>query len=116
MARTDQYMGKTQEAESFLEREAIFEKVKPCPHCGEFLEEHIKREPYHTFSGMFETEYNLYKYPLKGGWYALEKLQTTPWSSGPMFFISLEVYSQDGSLQRTIEWSEEDIEEMVGIQ
>lgn len=48
------------------------------------------------YSGMFMEEYDLYRRQLTGGGYADEFLQASPWSSGPCFFIGLQVFDSDG--------------------
>jgi hypothetical protein len=60
---------------------------------------------------MFGQEYPLFRHSLVDG-YADEFLQTSPWSSGPMFFLGLKIYGSSGLLDR-ITWTEEEIEEML---
>lgn len=50
-----------------------------------------------TFSGMFEGEpgYPLHKYTTRDGKVYYEVLQDSPWSSGPVFFLALSVFSPE---------------------
>jgi hypothetical protein len=69
--------------------------------------ENDKSENY-KFFGMFEQEYKLNAYLLKDGKKIYEKLQASPWSSGPMFFLAL-VDENDEWIEAT-KWDEKVIE------
>ena len=105
--RCDQPMGLTREAKRFLGEYMTDER---CPTCG-----HRKfptPEVIGTYDGLGGQDYPLNRYVLKEG-HADEYLQTSPWSSGPIFFIGLRIYNQYGTLEGTIEWTEQEIEDAV---
>ncbi len=101
MSRSDQNAGLTSEARDFLRKYEI--KPKICSECGH--PEPLVLEKIGTYSGMFNTEHNLYHHHLINGRHAVEFLQASPWSSGPMFFIGLRV--SDGT---EFTWTEDEIE------
>jgi len=102
--RTDQFAGLPAAAEKFLTENR--RPPRTCPTCGHVTETYL--EKYDTFTGMFMTQYPLYRHPLKGGRFAEEFLQTAPWSSGPVHFLGLRV--SDGT---EFTWSEADMEEWL---
>ena len=102
--RCDQYIGLTNEAKSFLQNNT---EDKVCPHCNQTIP--TKLEVIGCYNGMFMEEYSLFRHPLTGGGYADEYLQASPWSSGPCFFIGLQVFGSRGEAIKVYAWSEEDI-------
>ena len=86
--RTDQYIGLSLRAKEFVKGMKIL--------------------PYDKFEGAFQNEFTLYEY---FKWNKRKKryheiIQAEPWSSGPMFFITLKE-------KRNLDWTEEEIQEML---
>lgn len=102
MGRSDQYVGLTDEAQQFLRDNEVGYEM--CPHCGQIMAG-TTSEVIEHFTGMFGNEYDLRKHYLYDGREADEFLQCSPWSSGPVFFIGLEL--SDG--QEMI-WTDDEIE------
>jgi len=103
--RCDQFMGLTPEAIDFLrENEVPENKCACCNHAFPRALEKIG-----SFFGMFGDEYSLFRHILKDGRIANEYLQAAPWSSGPCFFLGLEVHGKDLPTQK-FEWSKHDID------
>ncbi len=98
--RCSQPQGLPEEAEKFLEENAIKKNV--CSKCGRYSG-HITEKQEKTY-GMFE-EFNLLKYKLKSGGWAEEYIQYCYWSSGPVEFSALKL--PDGT---KIEWDKEYVE------
>ena len=104
MSRSDQHIGLTNEAVSFLKKYEITPKV-----CSKCKRPHtLKLKIIGTYSGMFTNEYPLHRHHLIDGLHVDEFLQAAPWSSGPVFFIGLKV--SDG---RKFIWTDEEIERML---
>lgn len=111
--RMDQFMGITGEARKFLEENAVRSVVNICNHCHRADMEIIGKK-YSATHGMYDNEYDLNTYDLLNGDTAIEVLQCSPWSSGPVIFLMLEVYGKrNGEVntpKQVFKWSEEDIE------
>ena len=106
--RCDQHIGLPQRALDFLGR---YEAQGPvCPTCHRSMQAVLKVIGH--YEGMFMQAYDLYRHPLNDG-YADEFLQASPWSSGPMFFIGLRTYDEQGNLKEEIKWDEDEIEGML---
>ena len=102
--RMDQFAGHSPSAQAFLA-----ENKRPplhCPTCGHITETYVKQCG--IFYGMFDNEYPLAKFPLKDGTFAMEFLQTAPWSSGPIHFLGLRL--EDGT---ELTWTDAEIEEWI---
>ena len=89
--RTDQYMGLPNSANELLEEaEKVF--------VGEF-------------EGAFGSKFPLYNWILKDGRVLTEYVQTSPWNSGPMFFLAL----MDRKNKKPIAtWTDEEIKSYGG--
>jgi len=93
-------MGLPPEAIAFLKENEIPEKkCECCGHCERVLEE------IGHYVGMFEDEYPFYRHQLKDGRFADEFLQSSSWSSGPCFFLGLEVRDKDIVVKK-FEWKQ----------
>lgn len=103
--RCDQFMGLTPGAIEFLRENEIPENkcaccTRPFPRALEVIGH---------FVGMFDDEYPFFRHKLKDGRIANEYLQAAPLSSGPCFFLGLEVYGVDSPTQK-FEWAQSDID------
>ena len=104
--RCDQWIGLTDEAKAFLDEHCNMVPGTKCPHCGGLLNHKRDVKEYDEVEGMFGTPAgSLLEYNLKNGRVAKEVVQDVPWSSGPCFFICLEI---DGV--RCFEWPQEEID------
>jgi DNA-directed RNA polymerase subunit RPC12/RpoP len=105
--RCTQFIGLTDEAQSFLIENCLEVADSVCPHCGSTITTKNKSEVYSSAKhfGMFEDGPDLLKYYLKDGKTLFEVVQAAPWSSGPCIFLCLE----DEKGNRLFEWSDEDI-------
>jgi len=83
--RTDQYIGLSPRAEKFVEK--------------------MKCKQYDAFEGAFGNNFPLYRY-FKSRKKYHEIVQADPWSSGPMFFITLKE-------RRDLDWTDKEIQEML---
>jgi hypothetical protein len=106
--RCDQLRGLSSAADMFLDANIIQPRSEPCPHCHHSYSAALK--VCGTFYGMFDNEYLLYEHQLKSGQVAKEFVQAAPWSSGPCFFIGLQVYNPDGTCAQEFLWAEEEID------
>lgn len=114
--RCDQYMGLTEEAWQFLSdncKNIFITTIREYPkkengdiHMVKSWGKELWKETYDEFEGMFGQKYPLHKYHLSDGSVMLEKVQTDPWSSGPMFFLML-VDEKTG--ETFFEWTEDQI-------
>lgn len=105
--RCDQFMGLPPDADQFLHEHAI--KPKRCVACNQVIPP--KLEVIEWYGGMFGEQFPLHRIPLKGGGYAEEFLQASPWSSGPIFFHGLRVYARGtGTLVTTFTWPDEELD------
>ena len=111
--RCDQPQGLPSEAENFLQKNAITEQYDQCPHCGSFTKERMKKKSYSSYAGMFDNNYDLFRYDLTGGGYADEKEQCSIWSAGPVIFLKLVVKSKGKKFE--IKWSKKEMEKIVGF-
>ena len=104
--RCDQWIGLTQEAQDFLEHNCRKVPGQVCPKCGEVLS-HVKDcKAYEEVDGMFGTPAgSLYEYNLIDCRIAKEVVQEAPWSSGPCFFLCLEIEGK-----KMFEWPQEEID------
>ena len=97
--RSDQHMGLTPDAIAFLEGHEIPEKC--CKECKRpFPRELEVIGHYHGMGG----EYPLHRHELADGDYVDEYIQAEPWSSGPCFFLGLQL------VDSVFEWDQEDID------
>ena len=103
--RCDQFMGLTPEAIEFLRENEVPENKCACCNRA-FPRTLIKID---TFIGMFEDVYGLFRHFLKNGQFADEYLQAEPWSSGPCFFLGLQIHD-DGILTQKFEWAQSEID------
>lgn len=111
--RCDQFMGLNEWASKFVKGEPVLvcteevtrvspdgrrETLEPRP----VYESSIKMEKSGEFySGMFEDEYHLHKYTFPDGTVYFEKLQATPWSSGPVHFLASRTRKKTGFQSRS---------------
>ena len=96
--RCSQPQGLPSEAIAFLEENAI--RIGYCPHCDRddgYAKKQIGTEGY--------GDVPIYEYLLKNGELAIEYVQATIDSSGPMIWLGLKVGD------KKFEWKEEDIKE-----
>ena len=63
------------------------EPAESRPVLGSTVKEEESGEHY---AGMFDDEYSLSKYTFPDGRVLYERVQATPWSSGPVFFLALQ--------------------------
>ena len=94
-------MGLTPEAIDFLKENEVPAEV--CEHCNRPFPKAL--EKIDIFTGMFEDEYGLFRHFLKDGRFADEYLQAEPCSSGPCFFIGLEIHGGTTPNQK-FEWAQ----------
>jgi len=112
--RMDQPQGISPEAEDFLRKNVLMTGCEPCPHCKKFTKEQIvKVKSGEKVFGMYNNEYDLYRYTLTNGGFAYEKSQCAPWSSGPVIFLKLIVKSSKGKKKKEFIWSAKEIESLV---
>lgn len=105
--RMDQWIGLTQEAQDYLEKHCRVVPNIVCPDCGCVITESKDCKAYEEVEGMFGTPAGaLHEYKLKHGPVAKEIVQGAPWSSGPCFFVCLEIEGE-----RCFEWSEKEIDD-----
>lgn len=105
--RCDQHAGLSGEAQEFLKEYEV--PGVSCPTCGH--DPGPKLTQCGNYAGMFdEPSYPLWSHQLKSGGKADEFVQAEPWSSGPVFFLGLDVFSPGGELVQKILWPEEAIE------
>jgi len=104
--RCTQFVGLTDEARDFLDKNVSMVGSHPCPHCGKMTEEIAEKVDDGRFTvGMFDEEIPLSTFRLRDGRIAKEVVQAEPWSSGPVIFTCLEVEGL-----RVGEWSQEAID------
>lgn len=102
--RSDQWIGLTDEARAFLDEHAAMVPGDRCPKCDHILNHKRDCQEREWVDGMFGTPAGpLIDYKLKDGRVAKEVVQEAPWSSGPCFFICLEIDEV-----RCFEWPEEE--------
>jgi hypothetical protein len=115
---TEQLMGLSQEALDFLDENEVLEV---CPHCNQIIPHNYKIiGTYHnvlTKGGIEEVgeDHNLLRHPLKNGNFADEFVQYNPWTGPaskfhPTYFLGLKL--SDGTV---IQWSEEAIQAVLGM-
>ena len=104
--RCDQFMGLPSSALDFLSKNKVLEDF--CEHCGQFIPREL--EEIDEFVGMFEDKYPLYRHQLKDGRFADEFVQSDLWSSGPCFFLGLDVHGGDTANQK-FTWPQDTIDE-----
>ena len=103
--RCDQLIGLTAEALDFLCENGV--PAPACGCCGRALAAVSVVKGF--YYGMFNERYDLRSYSLKTGGRADEFLQASPWSSGPCFFLGLEVLDSSGKQVEMYEWPEDEI-------
>ena len=104
--RCDQHMGSKKEAREWLEKNCQREWYDLCPHCGKNTKQSLKSKTYAHYSGMFGDKYPLDEYIMHNGNLVCEVVQAEPWSSGPVFFLCLEVGND-----MMFQWSEKEIDD-----
>mgnify|MGYP001596298827 CR=1 FL=1 len=118
--RCDQFMGLNEWALDFVKGESVLvcveevtrvypdgrrETLEPRP----VHEPLIKREESgESYSGMFGDEYPLHKYIFHDGRMFFERVQASPWSSGPVFFFALQ--DESGSWVEESLWPAKEID------
>ncbi len=111
MSRTDQPMGLSQKAQVFLEENE--KKVSTKCGCPDCKTAHISTEVLKqcgTYSGMFDDEYILYRHELVTGKLVYEFLQASPWSSGPMMYLSLAWDKEGKHPVEDCNWTDKEVE------
>ena len=63
-----------------------------------------------TFTGMFGCKYPLFCYTFEDGRVFTEHVQASPWSSGPVFFLSLKDINGEWLAESL--WAQHDLEEV----
>jgi hypothetical protein len=117
--RTDQIIGLTGAAKIMITKmvDCIERGVRIIEGVEEPFERKIrvdlvKKEPSGAkYSGMFDTEYPLYKYTLPNGKVYTEYVQHEPWSSGPCFFLALQ--DKSGKPVRKSLWSDKEMKKYL---
>ena len=101
--RCSQPMGLPDKARAFLESHAL--KVNTCPVC-------CRHDGYDKVEignyGMFD-ELVLNRYFLANGGTADEFIQHEVWDSGPMTWLGLRVFCEDGDAGYVLSWSNEEL-------
>lgn len=100
--RCDQFVGLSPAAVAFLEKHEVPQEV--CEHCRRPFPRSLKQIGF--YHGMFDDTYPLHRHILKNGRTADEFHQVSPWSSGPIHHIGLEV--SDGT---EFVWTDKEIAE-----
>ena len=108
--RMDQFVGLPSEAEAFLAEHEV--PLKICPECKRPLPRNL--QVIGCYWGMFDQEYPLHRHVLSGGRFADEFLQETPWDSGPMFFLGLQITDPESLAGPRFEWTGEKINRILG--
>ncbi|MBI5077701.1 hypothetical protein HZB94_04980 [Candidatus Falkowbacteria bacterium] len=117
--RYDQFVGLNERAQELIkgEQELAYteEVVRIYPDGGQermpdrpVFESTVKKEESgESYTGMFTVEYPLHKYTFPNGQIYYERLQTAPWSSGPVHFLALQ--NEDGKWVPESLWTDEEI-------
>jgi len=120
MSRQDNYIGLNTWAKKFIDGEKVFAYTemtirtypngsKEIPSKRDVYIAEVKKETSgETYLGMFDTKYPLFKYIFSDGKTYYEKVQTSPWSSGPNFFMALK--DENGKWIRKSRWTQKQIE------
>jgi len=123
-SRSDQLIGLNSRAMALLKGHQILQHTevvmraypdghvqidKPIP----VYKHSIKKEGYGGFTGMFDDIYQLHRYTLSSGYVYYEEVQTSPWSSGPVFFLALQ--DEKGEWVKESLWTDEEINDHIGI-
>lgn len=97
MSRSDQYIGLNDWATEML---------ASCQ---------AQATPYDKIEGAWNDDVaSLHEYTLPDGHVYREYVQTSPWSSGPMYFIALKDMQYDEPVARSL-WSDHDIDQEMGF-
>ena len=104
--RMTQFVGLTEKASDYLEKNGVKDVSSKCPHCGGATGYRIRRVQYGKTFGMFEEEIPLWEYELSNGESWREIVQAAPWSSGPVIFLCLE----DEMKKQHFKWPQKDID------
>lgn len=108
--RLTQFIGLSPAARNFLIENAVidnFVTTKNDVVIKEWTEPQSESSGELTH-GMFDEEISLKKFWLKAGVYVLERVQTAPWSSGPVIFTHLT--NGPGEPIKGISWTEKEME------
>ncbi len=103
--RAYQHIGLTSEAQDFLEENVVKIPDIVCPKCGEVIKQKMDKTIVRRENLFYDDGPAIIEYKLKDGRTCTEVIQCSPWSSGPMGFMCLEI---DGKLM--FEWTREEIE------
>lgn len=104
--RCNQWMGLNDKARDFLNHNCVMIPGDVCPKCGHVLNQKKDCKKREWIQGMFGLDYMpLIDFKLTDGRVASEVVQAEPWSSGPVFFVCLEI---DG--KRMFEWTQSEID------
>jgi len=98
-------MGLTPDAEDFLRENVIRIPDVICPKCGEVITTKMDTSVLRREALFYDDGPAIIEYKLKDGRTCTEIIQCSPWSSGPMGFMCLEI---DG--KHMFEWTDEEIE------
>ena len=102
--RCYQHIGLTPEAESFLTDNVEMIPNICCPKCGEIISYKMNSRVVRVEELFYNDGPCIIEYKLKDGRTCTEIVQCSPWNSGPMGFMCLEI---DG--QKMFEWSDDEI-------
>lgn len=80
-------------------------------YASNLIKDAKKEDSGKSYFGMYDNEYSLNKYTLLNGEIYCEKSQCSPWSSGPVIFLSL-IYPDGTDVKETL-WSDEEIEDIL---
>lgn len=108
MSRSTHIIGLPDEAIVFLRENIKHIPEIVCPDCGKIISETWDNKEYDSARdlGMFDDGPGLNEYTLKDSSVVREKVQASPWSSGPCIFLML--VDEDGEI--LYKWSVEEIE------
>ena len=110
--RCDQFIGLNDEAKTYLEREKVllsstFEIDWTTKEINRIDEYSIDIQEYSFITGAWQDEVaRLHEYTWPSGEKCREIVQATPWSSGPCYFLCLEIVGGESAGDKLYEWTE----------
>jgi len=111
----DQYIGLKPEAVNYLNREmvpvsATIDVDFATRTIESKIETLVRREVYSQINGAWQDIVaNLHEYTWPSGEVCREIIQAEPWSSGPMYFLCLEITGGENAGQKIYEWTDEEM-------
>jgi len=104
--RCYQHVGLKPEALKFLQQNVVMVPDSVCPNCKHVISTKMKCKLIRKIDLFYEDGPGEFEYTLKDGRICKEKLDSSPWSSGPVGFTCLEI---DG--EKMFEWTEAEMSE-----